>query len=180
MPSLIAKSPLDGTDPIEIGACRLSEVDLGPITSVAPFAGQEKATAAALKAAHGLGFPAPNRFLEKGSARCVWAGRGQAFVTGVVPEGLGGLAALTDQSDGWASLQLDGAGAEQVLARLVPVDLRARTMPKGSALRVPINHLMALLIRTGPHVFEILVFRSMAKTAWHELETAMKTVAARG
>jgi len=32
--------------------------------------------------------------------------------------------AVVDQSDGWAALRVTGAGAVDVLARLVPVDLR--------------------------------------------------------
>ena len=36
-----------------------------------------------------------------------------------------------------------------------------------------------ILARTAPETFLILVFRSMARTAWHELEEAMDKLAAR-
>jgi sarcosine oxidase subunit gamma len=37
----------------------------------------------------------------------------------------------------------------------------------------------SILMRPGPQSFEMLVFRSMARTAWHEAEVAMRTLAAR-
>ena len=42
---------------------------------------------------------------------------------------------MTDQSDGWTVLALSGAAAVDVLARLVPVDLRLAAFPVGGALR---------------------------------------------
>ena len=112
------------------------------------------------------------------AARIVWAGREQAFLTGVEPPALEG-AALTDQSDGWTVLTLAGAGAVDVLARLVPMDLRLGAFPVGQALRTQLNHMNVVILRTGDHAFEILGFRSMARTAWHELEAAMQMLAAR-
>ena len=178
MPDLIAKSPLAGRPSLTIGAVTLSETRVGPITSVAAFAGQDKAVAVGLKA-FGLTFPAPNRFTEKGPARLVWTGRDQAFLIGVAPDGLAAGAAVTDQSDGWACLRLDGAGAEAVLARIVPIDTRLAAFPKGHAARTPFNHMSSILMRVGPATFDILIFRSMARTAWHEVETAMAALAAR-
>lgn len=173
MADLIAKTPLWGKAAVALAGVELAEVELGQITSVAPFAGQEKALAAALKP---LVFPAPNRVSAKGAARLVWTGRGQAFLIGAAPGDWGGLAALTDQSDGWACLSVRGEGAVDVLARLIPLDLRA--MAEGSCARSSLGHMAMILIRVTDG-FELLVFRSMARTAWHELEAAMKMRAAR-
>lgn len=178
MPDLIAKSPLDGTPPLSLGDATLSEVPPGRITSVAPLKGGEKALRTALKAM-GLGFPAPNRFLAKGDARIVWTGRDQAFLIGGDPAGLGVHAALTDQSDGWATLRIEGEAAADVLARLLPIDLRPAAFPAGHAARTPLNHMASVVMRTAPRGFEIMMFRSMAHSAWHELHEAMKSVSAR-
>ena len=89
-------------------------------------------------------------------------------------------AALTDQSDGWAVIRLTGAGCEAVLARLVAVDLRPGHFRRGHTLRTLLFHAPASLTRIGAHGFEIMVFRSMAASAVHELGVAMKSVAARG
>ena len=58
MAKLIAKSALGGQAAITIAATTLAEMDIGPITSVAPFPNREEAVAKALG-----GFPAPNTFI---------------------------------------------------------------------------------------------------------------------
>jgi heterotetrameric sarcosine oxidase gamma subunit len=176
VPELIAKSALDGRA-LTLGGVTLAEVDVGPITSVAVFPGGAKAVAKGLKAL-GLAMPAPNTFTEKNGARIVWAGRDQAFLVGPGPAALEG-AAVTDQSDAWAVLGVSGPGAVDVLARLVPVDLRMTACPVGTALRSQVNHMNVVILRVGDYDFEIMVFRSMARTAWHELETTLHMVAAR-
>jgi sarcosine oxidase subunit gamma len=176
VPELIAKSALEGRS-LTLGAVTLAETDPGPITSIAVFPGGAKAAAKGLKPL-GLAMPAPNSFAEKKGARIVWTGREQAFLIGIVPPALEG-AALTDQTDGWAMLTLSGAAAVDVLARWVPVDLRLAAFPVGRAIRTQLNHMNLVLMRTGDHSFEMLVFRSMARTAWHELEAATHMVAAR-
>jgi sarcosine oxidase subunit gamma len=176
VPELIAKSALDGRR-IVLGTVTLAEVDPGPITGIAVFPGGAKGVAKGLKAL-GLAMPSPLTFIEKKGARIVWTGRDQAFLVGVTTSELDG-AALTDQTDGWTTLAVSGAGVVDVLARLVPVDLRLAACPVGSALRTQVNHMNAVVLRTGDHAFQIMVFRSMARTAWHELETTMSMVAAR-
>ncbi|MES2816454.1 MAG: sarcosine oxidase subunit gamma family protein [Pseudomonadota bacterium] len=176
MPELIAKSALEGRS-LNLGGVSLAEVDVGPITSVAVLPGGAKAVAKGLKAL-GLAMPEPNTFVEKKGLRIVWTGREQAFLIGAESPVLEG-AAVTDQSDGWAVLSLSGPAAADVLARLVPMDLRLSACPVGTALRSQLNHMNAVILRTGDYAFEIMVFRSMARTAWHELETATHMVAAR-
>jgi heterotetrameric sarcosine oxidase gamma subunit len=177
VPELIAKSPLSGTAPITLGGLRLSEVMLGPVTSIAPFPGQDKTVAKALKPL-GLTFPAPNTFTSAADAKLVWTTRNQAFLIGIAPPTIPG-AALTDQSDGWAGLRIEGPTASDALMRLYPLDLRQQSFPVGTAARAPLNHMQSVLMRTAPYAFDLLVFRSMARTAWHEIEAAMRTLAAR-
>lgn len=178
MPDLIAKSALAGHPALTIGMATLAEGSLTRITSIAPFPGRAAEVSAAL-APLGLAFPAPGQSLSSGEARILWTSRDQAFLIGPAPMGLAGLAAVTDQSDGWASLLLSGETAEDVLARLYPLDLRATAFPSGQVARAPLNHMSSILLRSGPQAFDIMVFRSMARTAWHEIETAMTRLAAR-
>lgn len=176
MPELIAKSALEGRR-LTVGTVMLAEADLGRVTSIALFPGGGKAVTRGLKAL-GLAMPEPNSFAEKKGARIIWTGREQAFLTGADCPALEG-AAVTDQTDGWTVLALTGAGAVDVLARLVPMDLRLAAFPVGGALRTQLNHMNVIILRTGDHAFEIMAFRSMARTAWHELEAAMQMLAAR-
>ncbi len=174
MPELIAKLPL-GAAPVTIGGVTLAELPLPRMTSVAPFAGKDKAVAKALKAM-GLAVPAPGATVTKGEAEIVWTSRGQAFLIGPDPAPLAGAAALTDQSDGWAAFALSGAGAVEVLARLVPIDCGA--MAPGTTARTLLVH-MGLILTRRTEGFRLMVFRSMARSAWHEVHDAMLKRAAR-
>ncbi|MFN7222454.1 MAG: sarcosine oxidase subunit gamma [Paracoccaceae bacterium] len=171
MPDLIAKPAL-GVAAVTLAGTTLAEEPQVRITSVAPWPGQSDEVGAAL----GLAFPKPNTVSRSDGARLVWAGREIAFLfDAAAPEGL--PAAITDQSDGWVTLSLGGPCAVAVLARLVPLDLRA--IEPGQAFRTALTHLPLLLIVEAPDSFSLLTFRSMAKTAWHEVQEAMEKVAAR-
>jgi sarcosine oxidase subunit gamma len=179
VPELIAKSALAGTAPVTRAGTTLAEATLGPVTSVAPYPGREKKVNAALKPL-GLSFPAPNTQSAKGAARLLWAGRDMAFLIGAdAPDGLSEHAALTDQTDGWAVLSLTGPAATDALMRLVPLDLRERAFPVGRTTRAPLNHMQMQITRMAPEAFELMVFRSMARTAWHELAEALEMLHAR-
>lgn len=173
MPDLIA-SPALRHAPVTRGATTLALVDPGPITAVALLPGQGKAAAKALKP---LGFtmPVPNRSLSAGGVRLVWAGRDLAFLIGAPAPDLGAIPAFA-QTDGWACLTLEGPLAADALMRLVPLDLRR--MAEGEAARAPLNHMQMVLWRT-PAGFALLVFRSMARSAWHEIDEALAMVEAR-
>ena len=176
MASLIAKSPCAGLVPVEVAGATLTEWAPEAITSVAPFKGQDEAVSAALKEALGAGLPMPGRAMGKESARVLWSGLGQALVLGPRVELPG--AAVTDQSDAWACLVLEGPEARAVLARLCPLDLRPEAFRRGHVARSLLGHMNAVLHRAGAERYELLVFRSMARTAVHELSEAMTSVAA--
>lgn len=180
MVELTAKTPCDGLLPLKIGAAELTEVEGGALTSLSPM-GDVAALGAALEKAHGPGWPAPLRATGKAGARCIWFGRDAALLMGPVPDpALAEHAAVVDQSDAWAVVELKGAGAVDVLARLVPVDLREGQFKRGHSLRTQIYHMSASITKTGADTFLILVFRSMASTLVHDIKTAMEAVAARG
>lgn len=168
MPDLIAKSALDGRS-LTLAGTTLAEAAIGALTSIAPFPGQTDATAAAL----GHAFPAPNTTCGP----LMWTGRDQAFLMGTPPD-LTGVAACTDQTGGWTALRLTGPHAADALMRIAPIDLRAHSFPPGTCTRTALNHMAAIILRDADG-YLILTFRSMAETAWHELETALRALAAR-
>ena len=160
--------------PVALGEIRAEALPAARIFSIMPYPGDEAGTARHLGA-----FPAPGEVCDVGGARLVWAGRGTAFLFDpdkAPDDGLAALAAVADQSDGWAGLRLAGQDAEEVLARLVPLDLSR--MPARSSARSLLNHLPLLLIREGDG-FELWSYRSMAGTLVHEVLAAMRGVAAR-
>jgi sarcosine oxidase subunit gamma len=176
--SLTARTAFAGLLPITEAALTLSEAAPEAITWVAPYRGQVAAVSAELDRRTGCAFPAPNRFTAKGGRRIVWTGPEQAFVLGAAPGDIAG-AAIGDQSGGWAACALEGDGAAEVLARLLPIDLRDDRFAVGHAARSLLGHMSCVLMRTGPARYEVLVFRSMAASAAHELHRAMRMVAAR-
>ncbi len=93
---------------------------------------------------------------------------------------LEGKAAMTDQSDAWCAIELSGARSEEVLARLVPVDLRQTHFKRGHCLRSQLGHMPLHLTRTGNDSFRLMSFRSMAGTMVHEISRAMDLLVARG
>lgn len=167
--------------PLSHGHAHLHEVDLGPLASLAPFKDQQKAVSDTLQKKYGVGYPAPNEVQMRGAVKILWFGRDMALIAGVQPDPqLHRLAAITDQSDAWVAVELSGKNSVDVLARLVPVDMRATVARQGSTVRTLLGHMNASITPMGSDTFLILVFRSMAETLVHELQEAMEAVAARG
>lgn len=178
---LLTKTACDGLETLKIGSLSLAESAAQAMTTLAPYKGQQAALGKAMKAAYGLGFPDVNGSTIGKGGRVIWFGRDMALLIGPEPDpGLARHAALTDQSSGWAVLELAGSGAEDVLARLCPVDLRLAQFEVGAALRTEAKHMMASICRLDKDRFQIMVFRSMARTLHHDLKTAMEARAARG
>ena len=181
MVDLQAKTPLDGLVPVTMGAITLREVDGGVMTALAPYKGQEKALSEALKSAHGMALPAPNRTSGRAGARALWFGIGQVLLMGPTPDpALARHGAVVDQSDAWCCVELSGPGARDVLARLTPIDLRDNEFKRGHTARTDIMHMAGAITRTGADTYLVMVFRSMARTLLHDLEKAMAGVASRG
>ena len=177
MARLLARTPAEGLGlPLAVGRARLSEVELGPVTSIAPFAGRAAEVAARL----GAPLPPPGRAVAVQGGRLLWTGPGRALLIGGPAPDLSGLAAVVEQGDGIAAVMLEGDGARDVLARLVPLDLRDREFPEGATARTLLGHMTVTLTRAEPEAWEILAMRSMAATLVRELAEAMRHVAARG
>ena len=180
MVDLKETSPCAGLLPLTIGGVTVEEVLPGRLTSLAPF-GASSDLSGALEKAHGCAFPAPNRSTGKAGARCIWFGRNEALLIGPEPDAaLGAHGAVVDLSDAWAVVSVKGAGAMDVLARLVPVDLRDAAMKRGHCIRTQVVHMNASILKLGADHFQIMVFRSMAGTLVHDLKRAMAAVASRG
>ena len=174
MPDLIAKSALSGQAPITLAGTTLEEAHLGQITSIACFPGCKTKVAKKLVSLKLGSFPEPNKV----SQNLIWTGPDQAFLLGTSAPDLTGLAATTDQSGAWAALRLTGPAAEAALMRLYPLDLRLTHFAPNTCARAPLGHMQSVLIRDETR-FVILIFRSMARTAWHEIEAALHAMQAR-
>jgi sarcosine oxidase subunit gamma len=162
---LAERGPLEGLGlPLEAGRAKLVELPWVRRVLLAPLRGE----------------PAPGpvgRVAAVGGGRIVWAGLGQWLVEGEAAASTAGVA-VTDQSDAWAGVALTGTAARDVLARLVPLDLDAAVFLPGTVARSMLRH-VALLLIANDDGFELLVPRSMARTAIADIGAAMRAVAAR-
>lgn len=176
MADLKALTPCAGLLPMTVGGLRLEEADDLSLTCVMPYKGQFAAIAQS-----GFVLPEPGGQVRRGNGILRWFGKDTFLsIGGALPEGVASHAAVSDVTDGWARLVLSGAEAGAVLARLVPVDTRPQALGVDRTVRTLLGHMTASVTRISAEAFEIMVFRSMAHTAVHELGEAMTHVAARG
>lgn len=177
---LVAQSPCNGLLPISRGSCQLKEVDLGSLYLIAPFRDAWPRVSEQLDQTYGLTLPEPGQAQQRNEQRIVWFGREAVLLIGADHPPASQNAAITDQTDAWASVILSGREAEDVLARLVPVDLRAKVLPIGGTVRTLLRHISVSITRESDDAFLILAFRSMAHSLVEEVTQAMEAVAARG
>jgi methylglutamate dehydrogenase subunit D len=146
---LLSRSPLAGVarpgqygQPGEAGLVVQERTGL-QIISLAARRGQGAALVAAVRTAWGLDLPMTPRRIGDGRLAFLWSGRAQwlaiAEDAGDLESGLGerlgGLASLTDQSDGRSVLRLSGPRARDTLAKGLAIDLHPRAFaPGGTAL----------------------------------------------
>lgn len=171
MIDLVAKSATESLLPVRINSLSVDEVQMRSMHSIAPFGGAK--IDAALKKAVGVGLPKAGKSNRKGEVEILWSARGQYFLIGATPPKV--PAAITDQSDAWCAVLVTGEGADQVMARLCPVDV-AR-MGEGDVVRSLVGHMSAIIVKRVDG-FEIMVFRAFAKTLVHELREVMRSVSA--
>ncbi|MEM6306971.1 MAG: sarcosine oxidase subunit gamma family protein [Pseudomonadota bacterium] len=176
MVNLISHSPAQGLLPLTMGQVQVTEVTGLSLTTLAPYRGKD--AVGALKDAHGLEWPGPNG--TSGTVdRAVWFGHSHILLMGPLPDpSLSDSCAIVDQSDAWTVVDVTGAMARDVLARLTPMDLRDAAFPVGAAARTELQHMQGCVIRIGGDQYRLMVFRSMAHTLVHDLKTAMESVAA--
>ncbi len=106
-------------------------------------------------------------------------GPGQWFLVGDAPlssseifakaSQLDGAGSVADQSHGRVRIEIAGTAVETVLAKGTAVDLALSQYPVGRSAMTLIGHISALITRTGPDSFELMVLRGFAESLWDEL-----------
>ncbi|GIT89968.1 hypothetical protein JANAI62_05480 [Jannaschia pagri] len=166
MTDLTAHDPAEDLLPLHHGDVRLSTYRPEAITSLMPLRGAA------------IAIPDPGRAEAMLGGLLLWSGRNQGMLLGPPPANLDKVA-MTDQSDAWTILRLEGPGVDQVLSRLTPLDLNPAIFKPGRTARSLLGHMNALFHRRDAEIFDIWVFRSMAGSAIHDIERAMRGLAAR-
>ena len=155
--TLTAQSRLNGLD-LTIGDMHLTERAELAIVSVAVPLGDEAAFDTGLKTGLGLEPPSPTLSTTSGQTRAIRTTPDQIFLLfpqetpdaeKSVRSKLDDAGYTTDQTDGWIVLELTGPSALTALERLSPVDLSQAAFPIDATARTMMEHLGALIIRTG-------------------------------
>ncbi len=118
-------------------------------------------------------------FVGVGAGRW-WAlrpGGGSAFAASLARD-FAGIAAVTEQGDGWRLLRLSGPGTRALLARGLALDLHPRTFAEGDAATTEIAHIGVTLwqLDAAP-TYEIAIPRSFAGSFAHWLAVTVAALA---
>lgn len=141
--------------------------------------GRREALAAKVKTLYGLDLPIRPGRVAAGTASFVATGPGAWLaVSEAGPEGwaetltaqLEGLASVSDQSDGYVAIRLEGPAVIDILAKGVFLDLHPSVFPIGAAGGTTLAHMGVILWRREGLAFDLLTFRSFAASLWHWLE----------
>lgn len=89
---------------------------------------------------------------------------------------LDGVASVADQSDGYVLIRLSGDRVRDALAKLIPIDVHPRAFAVGDAASTVAALIGVTLWRLADEsnapVFEVVLFRSLARSFWHALAGA--------
>ena len=101
---------------------------------------------------------------------------GNAFAAKLMSD-LHGVASVSDQSDGYVLIRLTGPRVRDALSKLVPIDLHPRAFKTGDVAATVASHIGVTLWRPADqpdagHMFEVAMFRSLARSFWHALADA--------
>ncbi len=183
---LTATPPLAGTDR-RFGQNRiLARTDLALVSVAVPLGG-EAAVAEAFARNWDLELPGPKLGTGSDEMRAVRTAPDQMMLVFphptpdaevVVRRVLDGCAYTTDQTDVWSVIELSGPGVVTALERFCPLDLAPAAFPVGAFARTAMEHMAAMILRTGDERFLLMAASSSADSFLHEVERSFTYTAA--
>ncbi len=200
---LNAQTALNGYDN-RFGNTRLYEISNLSIFSVA-LSHQRDAALASIKSALGATWPetgkstfgdsASNGIMGSTDQTCRLLGMqaDQVFALFVPPEAARTAAStaasgsvgdipdidhvyITDQSDSWAALALQGDNAVSALERICPLDLHPTSFAPNQVARTVMEHLAVIILCESENHYVLLSPRSSANSFLHAVEQSLRNV----
>jgi len=89
---------------------------------------------------------------------------------------LDNTAYITDQSDSWAGMSIEGESATLALERICPIDLHPSTFGVGQVTRTTMEHLAVIILREADNRYLLMSPSSSASSFQHALETSLHNV----
>lgn len=174
--------------PASYEGIHLSAFQPPAIVSMATPNGADDALATVLQTAYGIELPAVGRaaISAKDSATFLRLAQDQMFVLFVAPAtgkptdairtAIGDAAYLTDQSDSWAALRIEGPQTRAALERICALDLHVDKFTPGTVARTAMEHLGVIMLCEAPDKVLMLSARSSADNFLHAVETSVRNV----
>ena len=169
------------------GNTSLSELSLTAIYSIG-LALNANPALASIKTTLGVDWPEPGRSVSSADNvyRLLGLQSDQAFVlmsasptqdgqAAKLPQ-LDSAAYVTDQSDSWAGLVIEGENAISALERICPIDLHPTVFGAGHVTRTMMEHLAVIILCEAHNRYLLLSPASSASSFVHTLETSLRNV----
>ena len=183
--TLRAVSALDGFSQT-ISATQIREITPITIVSIAtPMGGYEKLNAL-LEKATGLPLPAIGKVIRHNDMHAVLGLQSdQCFMVGfseqldpanTLKSALGGAGYLSDQSDSWVVLEIEGPLSRYALERICPLDLAAGVFTEDHVARTSMEHLSVIIEHPSALCFRLYSPRSSAKSLLHAITLSLINV----
>lgn len=183
--TLTASTALPVTTPLTIGSVTLSPRDDIAIASLAQRAQGETALNLALSELIGAPLPGPALYITKGNVSAYWSGNGQWLLTAPYDDGVlsdqikervKDAGSVTEQSDGWVIIDLEGTGCLALLERLCNLNLSKCIAPHVS--RTVIEHIgVFLAVQQQGQSYRLFGPRSSAESLFHAVKQAAISIA---
>jgi len=181
--SLQASSPLNGY------AERFGTTSVTELTSIDIYSASLSSDSgkAAVQQALGAPWPAIGSSTQNNSGETTLLGlqqdqifalvnaAGQSVAVSTAPA-IGDDVYVTNQSDSWVALEVEGPMAVVALERICPLDLHMDVFPKGSVARTSMEHLSVIVVCKGQDHYLLLSPSSFARSFLHAVETSFHNV----
>jgi len=180
---LSPNSPLNGYDQT-IGDMRLREVtDLDIVALAIPIKGTAKLKRA-INNGFGMKMPTPTLSVVNNTARLMITQPDQLFALqprsphaeNAIAKVIGDTAYITDQTDAWVVLELDGPSSRSALERVCQLDLDDNQFTINQMARTTMEHMVSTIVRTGEDQFLLMSPSSSARSFLHAIELSAKHV----
>ena len=174
-------APALGGANLRYGMSKIVERGDLALVSVATPQGGDEALATALKDGWSLDVPAPTRSTTSGDTRAIRTAADQMLLVfaHATPDAnahvqgkLNGAGYTTDQTDVWVVLEISGPEVIPALERICPLDLDDSAFPVNASGRTSIEHMGAMIVRTGEDAYLLLSASSSARSFLHAVETS--------
>ncbi|PJK27583.1 sarcosine oxidase subunit gamma [Minwuia thermotolerans] len=182
---LAPRSPLGGIRQ-DFGGVSLSEPAGLGIAAIAVPRGGDAALADAVRAVWGMELPTVGRYsIGTDGLRLIGMSPDQFFAVfpcegpdaaRIVATALGEAAWVTEQSDAWAVLDLEGPGVRAALERVCPLDLHPDLFAADLAQRTLMEHLSVIVMRLAEDRFRLMSPSSSALSFLHMVETSARNI----